>query len=95
MVMLDRLPMTGPCIAYRPHGHAPHVLDITGVDENRHRLTDLSLWRRLGSIGVDRFHGWRRGVVAPAAATVVAAHDGEPDRPTVSLIPPATAACPA
>lgn len=86
MLTFDRLPITGPCVAYRPPGHAPHVLDVAGVVGDRPRLADVSLWRGLGSIRVERFEGWGRSVVAPSSAIVVTAHDGEPDRPTVSLL---------
>ncbi|WP_203994609.1 M23 family metallopeptidase [Sphaerisporangium rufum] len=59
---------------------------MAGVTADRARLAPVSLWRGLGSIRADRFAGWGRGVVAPAAGTVVAVHDGEPDRPAMSLL---------
>lgn len=86
MLTLDRLPLLGACVAFRPPGHPVHVLDVVGVDPARLRLADVRLWRAWGSMRVAHFEGWGRTVVAPAACSVVAVHDGEPDRRTVSIV---------
>lgn len=85
MLTFDRLPVVGPCMAFRPPGHASHVLDVIGLDQQRLRPADVPLWRGFGSLAVERFAGWGQGVVAPTDATVISAHDGEPDRSTVSF----------
>lgn len=85
LLTFERLPVAGPCMAFRPPGHAQHVLDVIGLDEQRLRPADVSLWRGMGSLRAERFTGWHRGVVAPTDAMVVSVHDGEPDRPSISF----------
>lgn len=86
MPTFQRLPVVGPCMSFRPPGHGQHVLDMIGLDGRRLRPAEVSLWRGMGSLAVERFAGWRRDIVAPMDARVISAHDGEPDRPTVSLL---------
>ncbi|WP_051298405.1 M23 family metallopeptidase [Arthrobacter castelli] len=86
MLTFERLPVVGPCMAIRPPGHARHVVDVIGLNARRLRPADVSLWRGMGSLGAERFAGWGQGVIAPTDATVLSAHDGEPDRPTVSFV---------
>lgn len=73
-------------MALRPPGHAPHVLDVIGLDASTLRAADVPLWHGLGSLAVERFAGWGRPVTAPADGTVVSSHDGQPDRPRVSFL---------
>jgi murein DD-endopeptidase MepM/ murein hydrolase activator NlpD len=86
MLTFTNLPVAGPCMAFRPPGHPQHVVDVIGLDEQRLRPADSSLWRGMWSLAVERFAGWGRSVIVPIDATVIAAHDGEPDRLTVSFL---------
>lgn len=86
MLSFERLPIAGFCLAFRPPGHAQYVLDVIGLDKRRLRSADVSLWRGIGSIAVERFAGWERDIIAPTDALVLSVHDGEPDRPTVSFV---------
>ncbi|SCF24944.1 M23 family metallopeptidase [Micromonospora mirobrigensis] len=56
-----------------------YAIDFVAVDA-AHRTSDRHDWRSLlTSEPPERFHAFGRPILAPAAGTVVAAHDGEPD----------------
>lgn len=68
-----------------------YAIDFVGVDE-RHRAADRRDWRTLlATEPVERFFAFGRPVLAPADATVVRVHDGEPDhaarRSQLALVP--------
>jgi Peptidase family M23 len=56
-----------------------YAIDFVGVD-HRHRTADRRDWRSvLATEPVDRFYSFGRPILAPAAGTIVATHDGEVD----------------
>lgn len=86
MVILERLPLEGACIALNPPGHGPGVYDMMGVEGASGAIASTSLWSTLWRVPVGAFHGWRRAVVAPHRGVVRATRDGQQDRPTVSAV---------
>ncbi|MFE0588719.1 hypothetical protein [Micromonospora echinospora] len=68
-----------------------YAIDFVGVDERR-RTADRRNWRTfLATEPPDRFFAYGRPILAPAAGTVVEAHDGEIDhagrRSQLALVP--------
>ncbi|MFB6778981.1 M23 family metallopeptidase [Streptomyces sp. NPDC056352] len=68
-----------------------HAIDFIGVDD-RHRTAGHRSWRTFfATEPPELFHSFGRPVLAPAAGTVIAAHDGEPDhearRSQLALVP--------
>jgi hypothetical protein len=68
-----------------------YAIDFIGVDD-RHRTADRRDWRTvLATEPAERFFAFGRPILAPAAGTVVVAHDGELDhagrRSPLALVP--------
>jgi hypothetical protein len=68
-----------------------YAIDFVAVNE-RHRTADVRDWRTiLATEPPQRFVGFGRPILAPAAGTVAAVHDGEPDhdgrRSQLALVP--------
>lgn len=101
VVVLD-LPLAGPLLvrnspARRVPSHGTDLFAVTyAVDlvpcDERGRTSGVRDWRTaLATEPPERFVGFGRPVLAPAAGVVVAVHDGEPDHPArrsqLSLVP--------
>lgn len=80
-------PVRGEWSIFNPPGHPKLAFDFLAVNERRSPYKNSSLVRHLFSrITVENTLAWDMPVYAVLPGTVIAASDGTPDRPSLSMI---------
>lgn len=80
-------PVRGEWAIFNPPGHPKLAFDFLAVNEHGNPYKNASLLRHLFSrISVENTLAWGMPVYAALPGTVIAASDGTPDRPSLSML---------